>query len=393
MAEAMTKHFDFKSANFEDFCVEMDRFICAGDVKHYMMCFDCFDFNKDRFVCYQDTYNAIESRKENIYDSDLIKIKKMFELKKKGLLPAKRSESRKGRKQSIQSLSSSDSSPEEGENKKLPTNTLEKPEALSFDDFLRIKFKKKPQLLQNFFFYTCNFDIENNREVLTPVVKSRRQSEEIIFQSKVDNGVLCLPEDDPKSNYYFELDLSMGLFHIAQTEELLKKFEFLRDKSSPDFKTISIPSMIENWPKLLGAKCDYVSERFYYYFAGPQNFDVTKARFLNMIFEAQQTEMTQKMFSFAIYDARSDSKITPDEIYSMEKNLPNESPIHNECMVIANEFIASIFGRKRKPVPFIEFAYFNELVPDSCFYKEFLRIVRTPLEELLTTKNSLFECK
>ena len=393
MAEAMNKYFDFKSANFEDFCVEMDRFICAGDEKHYAMCFDCFDFNKDRYICYQDTYTAIELRKEDIYDSDLIKIRKMFEMKKRGMVPAKRSESRRGgRRTSIMSLASDLSSYlDDGEQKKVPNVHPEKPEAIVLDEFTRIDFKGKPELLRHFFLHTCNYDIESCKEVTTPVVKSRRQSEEIIFESKLEDGVLCLPDDDVKSKYYIELDVAMNLFHIAQTNELLKKFEFLRDKSNDDFKTISIPSMIEHWPKLFGGRSDYVSERFYYFFAGPQNYDVTKIRFLSMIFEAGLSELSQKMFSFGIYDSRNDLKITPDEIYKMEQSFPQDSAFHRESMVIANEFIASIFGRKRKPVPFIEFAYFNELVPDSLFYKEFVRFVQTPLDELMKTRNGLFD--
>jgi hypothetical protein len=52
-----------------------------------------------------------------------------------------------------------------------------------------------------------------------------------------------------------------------------------------------------------------------------------------------------------------------------------------------NEFLASIFGKKTKPMHFVEFWYFNELVPESWIYKEFNRVVETPLEELGKQQN------
>ena len=393
IVDAMSKYFDFKSSNFEDFCVELDRFICAGDERHYSMCFDCFDFNKDRYICYQDTYTAIELRKEDIYDSDLIKIRKMFEMKKKGKIQVKRTESRKGgRRSSVISLASELSGyGDESEIKRVPNIHPDKPEAIILDEFFRIDFQGKPQILKIFFIYTCNYDIENCREVVTPVLKTRKQSEDIIFDIKLNTKNLDFDEDEPKAKYFFELDQAMGLFHISKTTDLLKKFDLLRDKSSPEFKTLSVQSMTENWPKLFGVKNDYISLRFYHYLAGPENFDITKSRFLRQIYLMNESELSQKLFSFYIYDQRADRKITPDEIHRMEQNLPPDSLIHKECMLIVNEFIASIFGRKLRPVPFVEFGYFNELIPESLFYKEFMRVVDTPIDELFNQKNESWE--
>ena len=245
MAEAMAKHFDFKSANFEDFCVEMDRFICATDDKHFALCFDAFDINKDKYICYQDTYIAISMRKDNLYDSDLVKIKKMFEMKIRGMVPQKR-ESRKGRRMSIMSVSSDISAYEEEiKEKKTPHVHPDKPEAITLEDFQKIEFNQKPQLLINFFIHVCYFDIEKFKEVTTPKSKSRKQSQDVIIEMS-QNGNNIIELDDPKINYYNELEAAMSLFPFEETKDLLDKFEILRDKHSPDFKTISKLSMIEN---------------------------------------------------------------------------------------------------------------------------------------------------
>ena len=334
MVEAICKYFDFKSANFDDYCAEMDRFILGGDEKHLSLCFDAFDLNKDKYICYKDTYSAIEIRKDNIYDSDLIKIEVMFEMKKRGKIIQKKNEPHKGRRMSVMSLSSEvsgfDEESTDGKEKKVPYIHPDKPEAITLDDFKRIEFKAKPQLLRTFFLYTCNFDIERFSEVQTPAVKSRKQSQDIIIEMSQTND---LEPKEEKSKYLSDLENAMGLFPFAETKDLLEKFEILRDKHSPDFKTISKASMLENWPKLFGARCDYVSERIYSFFAGPKFVDITKARFLTMINSVRDTDLSIKMFSFNVYDQRADGKITPDEIYKMEQALPSNSLIYKECMM------------------------------------------------------------
>lgn len=336
IAENMAKHFDFKSANFEDFCIEMDRFLVGPDEKYFSLCFDAFDFNKDKYLCYQDTYMAIQIRKDNLYDSDLVKIKKMFEMKKQGLSPLRVNESRKGRRMSVLSLTSELSLFEDEakeKEKRIPHIHPDKSEAITFEDFKRIEFKSKPQLLDNFLRFTLHFDIEKFQEVTTPQVKFRKQSQDIIIEMA---GNVNSPQNDQdleKTEYLTELESAMELFPIVEARDLLEKFEILRDKKSPDFKTISKQSMIENWPKLFGVKCDYVSERFYHFFAGPKYVDVTKARFLKMIYSVKSEEVDIKMFSFAMYDQRGDGKITPDEICKMEEALIEQTPMHEECMM------------------------------------------------------------
>ena len=330
MVDAIAKFFEFKSANFEDFCMEMDRFLLSKDEKLLSLCFDAFDFNKDKYICYQDAYSLIEHRKDNLYDSDLIKLKAMFEIKKNGLVPNQRMASRRGRRQSVMSVASEIADHEETiQKREVPYIHPTKPEALTFEDFCKIEFKGKPSLLYNLFIYICNFDINKCQHVFTPVVKTRKQSEEIVIESVDTTKDL----NDPKQLYYSQLERSMNLFTFFQAKDLLEKFEILRDKNSNDFKRISKASMIQNWPSLFGAKSDYISERFFYFFCGPQNLEVTKFRFLEKIFSITKEELDIKMFAFGVYDARNDGKITSDELNKIEESLPVDSSIYKECLM------------------------------------------------------------
>lgn len=331
MAEAFARFFDFKSANFEDFCTEMDRFLLAPEDKLLCMCFDVFDLNRDKYICYQDAFAAIAGRKENYYDSDLVKLKTMMDMKKKGITPLKRSTSRKGRRMSVMSISSEMSIfSEKNKKKEVPHVHPDKPEALTLEDFLRIEFKGKPQVLRNFFLLTCNYDIDKFHEVVTPIYKSRKQSEDMVVE------ISQSPEDQLLENVNYEhlrdLENSMNLFKFAITKDLLQKYDLLRDRTYHEYRQISKSSMVANWPKLFGAKCDYVSERFFYFFCGVRNKCVTKSRFLKKISKVVEDELKMKRFSFTIYDARRDKKITTDEASKMEEAIPANTPIHSECL-------------------------------------------------------------
>ena len=50
-----------------------------------------------------------------------------------------------------------------------------------------------------------------------------------------------------------------------------------------------------------------------------------------MIYSIKEDELRIKQFSFNMYDSRYDGKITSDEIFNMQKALPENSPIYKEC--------------------------------------------------------------
>lgn len=324
MSDAICKYFDFKSANFEEYLSELDRLLLARDEKHLAMCFEAFDFNKDKYICFQDAYIAIESRTENLYDSDLVKLQSMMEMKKKGIYPLRRSMSKRGRRSSITSRGSDFSVFEAKKKEILPVHPA-KPEALTFEDFCRIEFKGKPQLICSLIQYLCNYDANSCQEITTPVCKSRRPSEDLVYDSSFREI-----EDKTVLEYFSELEVSIRMFDYDDSKDLLSKFELLRDKHHTS-NVITKASMAENWEKLFGACHKYVSERFYYYFSGQLYREVNKLMYLQRIHLFLNDENEQKQFPFKLYDARADNKLTSDEVYRFEQCLPNNSPIHHEC--------------------------------------------------------------
>lgn len=332
MTEAISKHFDFKSANYEDFCIEVDRVLASPDEKILGLCFDAFDFNRDRYICYQDTYAAIKHRKDNLYDQDMIKLDFMLECKKTGTIPVKSILQKKNRRPSVFSITSDMSFFDEHKKKcDIPPVHPDKPEAITFEDFCKIDFKGRPQLIYNLFVYICNYDINKCHEVVTPIVKSRRPSEEIVIEL---SQTITLPEEyknDPKLEYYRDLEEAMELFGYTQAKDLLDKFEVLRDKTETGKKVINKNSMVENWGKLFGIKSEYISERYFYYMTHNKNAEITKPEFLRRVYYVVNDEMEGKILSFEIYDARGDGKITSDEVCRLEKALPEGTRVYEEC--------------------------------------------------------------
>lgn len=326
MTENIAKYFDFKSANFEDYLTELDRLLLSREEKLLALCFDAFDFNKDKYICYQDTYMAIEARTEDLYDSDLVKMQSYMEMKKKGVYPLRRTMSKKGRRQSVMSKAS-DFSVFESKKKDIPPVHPTKPEALTFEDFCRIDFKGKPQLICSLFKHLCCYDVNLCQELLTPVCKTRRPSEELIFSSNFQEIV-----DKNSLDYYLDLEENMAKFSFDVLKDLLGKFNILRDKKH-SLNVITKASMTENWKTLFGHCHEYISERIYYYFSGHLYREVNKSMYLSKIYDFLNDENEQKKFSFEFYDARADKKLTSDEVYRMEQCLPVNSPVQQECSV------------------------------------------------------------
>ena len=327
MAESFSKFFDFKSANFEDFLTEVDRILFSNDEKLLTICFDAFDFNHDKYICYQDTYSAIHARNDDLYDSDLVKLNTMLDMKKKGIVPLKRCLSRKARRPSVISLTSELTSFEDSARAKeiLPVHPS-KPEAITFDDFCRIEFKGKPQLVCSLFSYICNYDINLCQDIQSPSALSRRNSEDLIYDQS-----FLLTKDLQLLNYYKELEDKLRAFGYDESKDLMEKFELLRDKAVLDQRVITKKSMIEMWGKLFGNNNEYVAERFFYVFTDQQYKFITKPMFLGKIYLFINDDGFRKKVAFEFYDARADKKLTSDEVYRMEQSLPEGSLAHKEC--------------------------------------------------------------
>lgn len=214
MVDVMIKYFDFKLGSYEDFISEMERFITNGEERQLYFCFDIFDFNKDKFICYQDTYQAIKIRTDNFYDTDLIKIQEMFKLKIQGLLVVP--ERKLQRKKPSTFNLHNEMMQEEEVKAKLRRQLFkhpEKEEALCFEDFCRIDFQGRPQMLLHFLDYTCKYDYLRALGLfIAPVYHSKKNSEVIIAEMYQNIDLYeNISKDDKKLKYYQELEESMSL--------------------------------------------------------------------------------------------------------------------------------------------------------------------------------------
>lgn len=104
----------------------------------------------------------------------------------------------------------------------------EKPEALTFEDFIRIEFiGGKPEFFVDFISYMTGHNLYTLLSLL-PNDPERRLSEEIINEVTA-GGIheLTSLADDPNYQYYTDLETAMKLFSEDKQKSLLQKFRFL----------------------------------------------------------------------------------------------------------------------------------------------------------------------
>jgi Ca2+-binding EF-hand superfamily protein len=103
------------------------------------------------------------------------------------------------------------------------------------------------------------------------------------------------------------------------------------------------------------------------------------------------TSFTINRFAFELYDTRADGKLTVDEIHKMYEALPMSSKAFQECNVMVEMYIQSIFERVREKLNQIEFARFVEVIEVSCLGFEFIEMFRTPFEMCFERKPQAFQ--
>ncbi|OMJ68305.1 hypothetical protein SteCoe_34274 [Stentor coeruleus] len=401
ISETIAKYFNFKYWTYEDYIYELSRFITLGEERHLAFCFEIFDFDKDQLITYKDTFTAMEIRTGNHYDSDLVLIREMFNLKKREKIYKKGG--RLLRRRSTFSLiedkaKNTSKKPKENQNpKRYKSQPREKPEetpSINFKEFCIIKFYGRPQIIQDFFLYTCNYNFLQAKGYIekTPI-HSVKNSETIVIEMNLDSQVLEKVSKSDKYEYYCALDTAMGLFVKSKLEDLMKKFKHLQSSEKLKYTVISRKSMVEKLPSILGYKNDYLSSRFYDYLS--QGKDLTKACFLLRIHSliSKQTTLIINKLAFDIYDFRNDGKLTVDEIYKMNEALPQGSLVYQECNVMVSMYIQSIFERLREKLKFIDFVRFNEIVGVSYLGIEIIDFLKTPYEECLARKSEYFEIR
>lgn len=244
ISEAIGKFFSFKQWLYADFLTEMNKFIAGGELKQLRFCFDIFDFDKDKKITIKDAYSAMEIRKGNHYDDDIVLIMDMFELKKEGKLKNNKDSNFLRRRSTFGLMG------ELPQKKEIQIdNTEDQSETspgISFKEFTMIKFRGRPQILQDFLLYTCkyNFMIERGMIERSPL-HSAKNSENIVMEMNLNPEFYEKISKNDKFEYYCALDASMQLFSRLQLEDMLKKFKFLMADEKFKIKVITKDSMIE----------------------------------------------------------------------------------------------------------------------------------------------------
>ena len=341
MVDSMLKFFNFKYTSFDDYVSEMNRFVAMGEERHLNFCFELFDLNKDRRINYQDTFKAMEIRTGSHYDEDLIMILEMFDIKAAGSVKGKGA--RVERRRSTFSLIKDEHKNAEAKDlkdlKDLKEEKKAKPKnvAINYTEFSMIKFNVRPQILQDFLKFTCNYEFLTERNALQPT-HGAKESEVIVMDMNLNPEANDKLMKSDKYEYYCALDSAMGLFGKAQLEDLLKKFKFLQSDERLRLKVINKQSMIEKLvmvkqPEIFGYNNAYISERFYEFLS--QGKDLTKASFLHKCHAvlANPGSLTTNRLAFELIDLRKDNKLSVDEIYYFFEAIPHRSKVYSEVLV------------------------------------------------------------
>lgn len=255
IVDKIMKNLDLSSpVTIDDYCTEIDKFLSLPDDKQLHFCFDLYDLNNDKYICYSDIYKLLTLQNGDIFDQDIVKIKNMFGLKKKKKISTpgfKKTHSRRGkRRYSINK--SSDQSPDEDlipRKKRVPHYHPEKSEALTFDDFLKIDFQyTKPQILNDFTVYICDYNIYEASGFIQPVEYiSRKNSEQIVADMTLSAAEMEVIMKDPRFEYYVQLERAMELYPIKEHEILFSKFKFLKSDTMKKIRVISKDSILEKF--------------------------------------------------------------------------------------------------------------------------------------------------
>jgi len=378
--------------SFADYLHDIEKVLNQREDRVSKLAFDCFDFNQDKYICSRDAFAAIAMRQVDCYDHDLVKIKGMFAMKRNRMVPTKKDRGRVGSRMSSRGgemLSSGDSS-----KRKMPHYHPTKPEAIIFTDFQKIEFSGgKPQLILDLFNFICGVSLQDFNPFGFGFAgpADRPPSEELIADSYLSREAEQQFQSDPRINYYNELvsptqTAAMNVF--PTTEEchlLLKKFQLLRCQELVN-AVISESSMVQNFPIVFGAKCDYLASRIYYVFSGPKNLEVTKPLFLRTIFRfLRGNDIVQSKFIFSIYASRGEA-IFQDDVNNLLEGLPPGSEMQKECMKLVDKFVLAAVGKDQEPLESISYHLFCEIVPESLLVRELSDTFSGPVEGTRTNK-------
>jgi Ca2+-binding EF-hand superfamily protein len=60
--------------DYGDFCMLLDKLVNMSHRSATALIFDCYDYNQDGFICFQDAFKIIKERTHDGYDEDIVGI-------------------------------------------------------------------------------------------------------------------------------------------------------------------------------------------------------------------------------------------------------------------------------------------------------------------------------
>ena len=95
-------------------------------------------------------------------------------------------------------------------------------------------------------------------------------------------------------------------------------------------------------------ECPHIATRLFHVLQGQRHVDVTKVRFLNRLLKVFRGDRKVRLaFAFKLYNIDASEKISSNEISAMLYSLPDTaSDIHEECMILVDDFIKRITTSK-----------------------------------------------
>lgn len=200
---SLSKYFAFgEGVSLEGYISEFEKFLSLSDEKLLHFVFEAFDFNRDHYICYTDTFLMISYRKADTYDLDLVKLRQMFYLKKSRNAPGRKGQA--GRRGSFYNGGTFDEDESKLKRKRVPYYNLDRPEALTFEDFSRVEFGGRPQFLWDFLKYTCSINSQEGSSFIN-VYLSRQNTEEFLAEASLSSVSLSLLAKDERASYFKEL--------------------------------------------------------------------------------------------------------------------------------------------------------------------------------------------
>lgn len=287
MVEVMSKIIPSRQElGLEQFINEIDKMFFGTRERQLKFVFELFDFNRDKYLCYEDCFKALIERTTNIYDQDVKNIHSLLGSKELGNIKSSATLKTIATKVSKGVIKKPHS--EEFNKFKVPSSNLQKPEAINLEEFVQYGFKdKRPQILQDLYWYLTG--VEEPREE-SP--STSRVSEDLVIDMNIFPELKEEVLQTKDHSYFLELQNILLNYEKWEVELLLEKFSMMRCPKFKKAKLLSLNSVVSNFHKVFGVKCDYVAENFYYLLAGPKHTNVNKAAFLAKLFPLLKVSFT-----------------------------------------------------------------------------------------------------